>query len=681
LQNLLTKMTESKTAIQWESIADIKERPNYFRGMVKHENWSASISALRSWQHKESRRVEKDTTLLEQCVMLQAYSGFILASFQYFLHTIVPEDIGLANPCIIMPMSTCLARWERYFLPKTTEEKKKVWPIPKKILQEALSDLLQTCKIVGYSPKNRFVPSFITIALMHHVKNGWSYKENTWSSRLKHFQRSVESFHPPPCQDSIDTKKIIDEHIRPIAIAMENCLLYIDWIKKSNKNKNELFMTPEDTKLSKMHYELTSVIRKPRQKYTELLDTIVQLNKTKHTRLWYYMMLFIRIFPFSNTTPILLETFQPEDLDQTFSRLFPSDKPLPKIPEYALDKHVGKSGGYKRFQTEGIYVPPEKIWMAELNQQLSDEAFQLRFDYEAKHGTNSSKTQKVIDQIMAENQKRIQKRPHPEGDIETVLLEPSKKKPKKTQKSEKTEKPRSNLPKMQPILDAPVGQPVTGRSKKYVYIYPEVVKKGPYLKKDKKRVDFTLKATQLIDTINTQQGVETTVIFPFLEVQPDNSIFVCWKNIGKYDQIKTEQRTTKLAEDVKVVSRKSLVYRASDVEPTKLSDQLVQSCLNHLYARAIVAVGDSGLWNILIADYEEKNGKIHGKIVGIDLEEERSFKNLPTSKMQFLFSRPTNIDFWKSQLKHVKQLSMEWAKQNLDPPMIERVELFSTFTE
>jgi hypothetical protein len=234
-----------------------------------------------------------------------------------------------------------------------------------------------------------------------------------------------------------------------------------------------------------------------------------------------------------------------------------------------------------------------------------------------------------------------------------------------------------NKMQMQPVMDVPVGQTVTARFKKYVYIFPDVVKKGPYFtEKDRKQVDYLMSSTRYIAQINAAQGIASTVIQPHIENHLDGSFFVYWKNIGKYQDIKTENRTTKLAENVNVVKRGSLIYRASDVDVKTLSPQLLKECMNHLYARAVVGVGDSGLWNILIENYEKHGKQVSGKAIGIDLEEKRSFKKLPSSKVEFLFSKVYKKDFWKPHMKDVQEISISWAKEHLPEDMVKRVKLF-----
>jgi len=676
--------------LQWQDIAEIQKAPSYFRGAVhfpQHDNWRTSISTLRSWQHKESRRsTPENMQKLQQCVMLQASKGYFLNALQYFVHTIVPEDIGMAQPDILVHLCTTLSKWEK-ILKKTPD--KAPWPMSLPDVTLSLKTLLETCDTIARSRKNRFVPSLVTISVMHHVNHKWS-SDASWSTRLKTLKKQIK-LHISS-EDVTDTAILINNHIRPILLAMEDCLLYIEWMKEKNKKqpKKDVLLSLE--KLEKphaMYNELDdALVRLDTKPARPFLNSIWEMNRTKHSRLWFY--LFVLACRLQIDKP--LESNQNvEDLDQIFTELFPVEQDLPQIPSYAMDKHTGQGGGYERFQSEGIYVPSEMIWQPELNQQLSDESFQLRFAYEEKHGLNASKTSKVIEKLIQENLTRPdknRKRTYLDDlDVfEALTRQPAKKKarvmksekktPDKTEQKKLT-KPKIMKPKMQPIFDVPVGQTVTGRAKKYVYIYPEVVKKGPYLSKDQNQVDFMLRATKLIQQINERQGISSTVIEPFLE-KTDKDTFVCWKNIGHYNDIKTEKRTTKLAEDVTVVSRKTLIHRASDVKITDLSDQLWQDCLNHLYARAIVGVGDSGLWNILIQDLHKKQGRVEGQCIGIDLEEARSFKTQPVSKIHFLFSKVYNADFWKDKVKYVKQISVQEASQFLSKDMVQRVELFAS---
>jgi len=733
--------------IQWTNIAKITKRPSFFRGTIKLENYSQPVSYLRSWQHKESRR--SDLCKLAQCVMLQAAGGYLLLPMDYFLYTIIPEDIGLANPDIIVSVNKL---FEKHKIPKE-------WPLELPLIEKILSDSFRASQLVASSQKSRIIPSLATIAVLHFAKVGWSPKTSSFSVKTDTLKKMIRQKIQFSSDDMIQ-----------LAIALQDCLLHMEYQKAENK-ANKIRQKKFD--LQKFIIDAT-YNASSRQK--SIIQTIYKLNKSKDSRLLVYMLTFIAGLPENTWGNYKFDESKASvDLHLLFQNLFPVGKPLPTTPDYALDKHVGKRGGYEKFQNEGIYVPPEKSWQAQLNKSLSDQSFTMRFDYEKIHGENSSKTKKVMVQIfqgkakmtkpkgtskapvmesdddddddgrtspfekeekvtkptkeqVSKKRKRFHKKyvldsdsdsenepviplPPPisrkqekryvsgtDTDTSPVvlpppsrtmkLLQPPKKKPKVEKKEKKAKvdkKPKKDKkeqkvqPMMQPVLDAPVGQTVTARFKKYVYIYPDVVKKGPYVtSKDLQQVKYIMQSTKLVDMINHEQGIPSTVIKPTKEQKEDGSIFLNWKNIGKYENVKTENRTTKLAENVNVVARGSLVYRASDVELKELSPALLQECLDHLYARAVVGVGDSGLWNILIENYARKNKQITGKAVGIDLEEKRSFKKTPETKVDFLFSKVHKREFWNPHMKQVKQISVEWAQAHLEPDMVERVKLFKS---
>jgi hypothetical protein len=678
-----------------EHITALTTRPSYFRGQVVCGlSKSVPIGIFRSWQHKESRRADQDLTKLLQSVMWQAQNGYMLNALQYFVHTIFPEDIGLAASTLVIPLATCLTRWEKVF-------KETKWPLDLITVQSVLSDLYKTCELIGHAPKNRFIPSLITISVMYHVRTNWSPFELSWSERICKLQHILIDSTK---NNSINTKTIdwpiwVKTVARPLTIQLEDCLLYLDWMKHTKQQTRKY----RQALLIMMWQQVATTPYGTINEQFFSIRAIDQLNTKKHCRLWYYLMFLMAVLPQDWFQTPKLNVSDTIDLDRMFQTILSAP---PAIPDYALDKHTGGSGGYKKFQKEGIYVPPNKLWLPDLHQELSDESFALRFAYEKDHGPNSSKTAKIVE--------KLTKQPlHPPttpttnnhittaiattpiigeeksaSSLTTTLLLGKRQRSDDTE-SKESKQPLPKKPKtmksttmMQPALPVFVGQPITGRHKKYVYIYPEVVKKGPYMTHEQNAVKWIVEASETIKKINQAQGVSATVVTPTVvtpTVEQDGT-YLCWPNLGDYSKIKTEQRTTKLAEDVTVISRKSMIYRASDYGEAALSEPILIQCLNHLYARYICGVGDSGLWNILIhKDMKGSDNKISGEAIGIDLDEKRSFEKIPTSTLQCLFSKIYRADFWQPRVRHISQVSLEWAAQNLSPQMAERVRLFASF--
>jgi len=660
--------TPSQSAFEWDDVLHRETRPSYFRGVVEHGDWKVPISHLRSWQHKESRRSQ--VYKLAQCVMLQASGGYVMEPLRYFVNTIFAEDIGVAQPALLDKLFACFFKWHTHF--KTLKPK---WPMTPQNFHQLLQDLYNTCEVVADSPKSRFVPSWATLAVLSHVGN-WSADE-AWPPRLARFRVALTTCLSVPLNRTQITPD--DERLEPLMIALEDCLLYLAYAKKHKVKQ------PRPGFRAQLWGVILGARLPLRDSVLDLkADTLASaqnLDKLIPGRLIIYFATLYRAMSLSHTGPCRdTEVTVGLDPDQLREQLFPAPGLLPLVPEYALDKHVGRGGGYQKFQTEGIRVPPEHHWCAEADTSLSDRSFRQRFLREAKHGSGSSKTAKVYALIL---------KAAAAASSLTDLVEEKEHKGQKRKSSpgpapaDPKSKTRRKAPvSMTPTLEAPVAQVVTGRHKKYVYVYPKVVKKGPYFwdqPGDVARVRRNMTVPSGFDTFHKAQGVPTTVLNPGGESTDDGkATYLFWDNVGDFADLTTERRSTKLAQDVKVVTRGSMVKRVSDVPIVQLSDRVIMGCLHHLYARYVLGIGDSGPWNVLIADCKVgADGKLDGRSVGVDLEELRNFKTLPQSKLQMLFSKPTRqAQQLVPYLSRIKQIDLVWAKKNLEPEMFVRARNF-----
>lgn len=162
------------------------------------------------------------------------------------------------------------------------------------------------------------------------------------------------------------------------------------------------------------------------------------------------------------------------------------------------------------------------------------------------------------------------------------------------------------------ILELPHGQKKCGQHKKVVYIADDYVYKGSYARKEKS----FLNALFFQHALSQIEQESTILPIDILYDEVANSFFLRCKNIGTpVDPSDIEIVTTKIETNVKIIRRGSTLFRVSEIVD-ELDTLQKKKCLQHLYGRFLLNIGDSGLYNILLS----KNNIIYG----IDLEEQRN---------------------------------------------------------
>ena len=107
-------------------------------------------------------------------------------------------------------------------------------------------------------------------------------------------------------------------------------------------------------------------------------------------------------------------------------------------------------------------------------------------------------------------------------------------------------------------------------------------------------------------------------------------------NVGKSESITFEIVDSAIEKGVKVVPRKTAVWRVSDMEGTnELTAEIKSATLQHLYLRYLLDIGDSGTHHVLLRQDYHNTGRL---IAGIDLEERR-FPKDKNSRLAHLFKR------------------------------------------
>lgn len=182
------------------------------------------------------------------------------------------------------------------------------------------------------------------------------------------------------------------------------------------------------------------------------------------------------------------------------------------------------------------------------------------------------------------------------------------------------------------IINAPHGQKLTSKNKKIVYILDNIVVKGPYKIKDTKfnnSIKFTIAFQILENELGLEDKYKTCLPWLYILKDKDNYYLVS-KNIGDMSKMSYEYVDSKIEKNVPVIKRGGFVHRISEIEEN-ISNEIKIACLQHLYIRYLLGVGDSGTHNILLRKDESDN-----LVVGNDMEEIRMNKN-PKNKLQCLF--------------------------------------------
>lgn len=704
-------------------------KASYFRGVVKIEHpnvindeFNESISLLRSWQHKESRRsTGNEYSKLNQCVLLQLSNGFLDTSLRYFAGTIFAEDIGLANPSLIIKLLD-LYNEARKMTNKTTIN------LNQKQAKRLIRIHLRMAQMVGQSKKSRFVASWATIGLISCAKS-WN-PDIHWKTRTENLKHTINTCRHLRSQNKLSYNN--NKFVLEASVALESLILSVPASTKSR------LVSGAPKRITECWKDIWSTIimchddDQNNDQKSNILSCAFQMNKNVGpSRLLMYFALLVVCYRKEHTKEKKEEKQNEEDINIKVNTLFPRHEKLPHVPRYAMDKHVGKTdpndpGGYKRFQSEGIFVPLDMAFLEFDNKALSDASFEMRFSYESKFGPGSSKSKKIKTKILdsfknknktkeTKETKQNKKRKFLSGNVEkknknkkqkminsTEPNEQPKLKNKLKQNNNKKRKSYNNffnqisMIKKQKIktqnndntdnTDNPVvAQCITGRHKKYVSVYEDVVKKGPYLTtkvSDQSQLNMNIEMTKLVKKIDIERGLSVSVLDLSVETDKTDGTkkFLVWPNIGDFSKLQSTLRTTKLDANKKVATRRSFVDRVGDLRRDELTSKIMDQTLNHCYARFILGIGDTHPANLLV-----KYGT--SQVYGVDMEEKRGIiknndkmnnkNDNDQCRLNLLFTRKVrDSDLWKTRIKHVKTVTKKFAQDNLPPKCADRVSMF-----
>lgn len=229
------------------------------------------------------------------------------------------------------------------------------------------------------------------------------------------------------------------------------------------------------------------------------------------------------------------------------------------------------------------------------------------------------------------------------------------------------------------IKKLPQAQKRTAAFKKAVFVDKNYVYKGPYQRYDLKLVRNlrNVKAILLLEQYLKCSKSECSIEdWHGLFRNQADEFYLVSKNVGKAcDEYESEIVSTKIDSNVRVIKRQSFVKRVNEIENSSMDLRLIKCCLQHLYFRFLLGIGDSGTHNILLR--EDGSEML---ISGIDLEEQNSdfqkrykidmlFKRLSKLQREFYSPHLDSIKFFTDCLSHEQK--EELLKLGSDVSLIE----------
>jgi hypothetical protein len=189
------------------------------------------------------------------------------------------------------------------------------------------------------------------------------------------------------------------------------------------------------------------------------------------------------------------------------------------------------------------------------------------------------------------------------------------------------------------LYAAPQAQKRTSKHKKTVKIVKDRIFKGPYAFDDPKlTINLThAAALQLLESVlKLPQWRRGSLPWNSIECCQNSKCYLVAQNIGRWKSLPFEIVDSAIETGVKVVPRKTAVWRVSDMEGTKvLTAKIKSATLQHLYLRYLLDIGDSGTHHVLLRQDNPNTGRL---IAGIDLEERRLAKD-KNSRLAHLFKK------------------------------------------
>jgi hypothetical protein len=191
----------------------------------------------------------------------------------------------------------------------------------------------------------------------------------------------------------------------------------------------------------------------------------------------------------------------------------------------------------------------------------------------------------------------------------------------------------------QTLAGLPLAQKRTSRNKAYVHVSRETIFKGPYPPRSIRLLN-NLRYPYLLHLLEEalrlpecHRGVYRWQTLHACPTAGGKRYYLAGPNVGDAGRMVVESASTAVDADCRVLVRQTLLRRVSEIEKVKrggrftrhpsLDEDTAVASLQHLYARFVLNVGDSGTHNILVREDRPRTGR---PIAGIDFDEHRRAK-------------------------------------------------------
>jgi hypothetical protein len=646
---------------------------SYFRGQMVDENRTISTSLARSALHKACRRKEG----LLAVVMLHLKHGHFKSPMSYMLKDVFAEDIAMANPKLIVQLKSLYDKVNGIEMPLTAKRAKVV-----------LRSVARAALLMNASGTSRAVASLATIAMDGAAKCSGSFDLDR---ELKLLRMAI---------DAVPSVMLIaDENMRSLCVLLQRCLFCVP-------KPGETF-TKKGLGRTKAMNRIWDVVADGFDDEDGVVRTLREVHRESSwvKRLNLFMALVYRCMPTRGGAAVAM----PSKVE-VHKAIEAVDLAGYEPPEYARDKHAGGAGGYKRFESEGSWSNPDIQWEPTMGAMLKKQAFDLRYARETIHGPNSSKTDSYRKSVLssagilvAKEEKRGKKRKASaiadvkfmavkaeNGDdnsasiikqlgakkvtfAESAKVKKEPKEPKESAKVKKepkeTAEPARKRFKFVPAFGGTMAQAICGRHKTPVEVTEDFVYKGPSA--NERCYNRSIEMANELTRVDEARGLKPSVDKP-TPIEHNGDKYLRWANVGDFKKMTTSERVTKLQEPTAIADRGSYIKRLSDLARDAITPGIVTDAVNHFYARYVLGIGDTGPHNVLLAT--------DGRVVGIDLEEARTFKVTPTTRMECLVARKfKHRDLYEAQVGNVVQLSEEYIAK-MDEACQQRARAYAAMT-
>jgi len=520
---------------------------------------------------------------------------------------------------VMMSEEISICNW---WLPIKIKELYEAWVNSRKTSQSR-KYLIAIYKLLNASEKLRLISDFKTVFNLPPYYIDFKKQSNMHKDLLEKYDSKILM------NSKISVKDIFENFSKSLKDSNDEAFF---WLSKLIANENKTHVK-----------EIWELVFKQSLNKTVCEALHYFFLKMTHKEKWIYLYHAIMLVIFKNKIDwnhdVDLQEILPSDEEIKKYYDFNISKNLIEIDDFILDIHTGlkiKNGRFK-FASEGALIINEnKIFFNEKYRKMYID-FKLMIDsLETK--VERAKRKNVSLNNFNENSKVIKL------DISTIIVSLG---------YFLTEIDTEEEARIQRL---PRGQKRTAKYKKSVFIDNFSTYKGPYDFNDQKLLN-NLKNTKVILLLEKFLELEFSTIQDWKKILKtnNNQYYLESANVGRILQkCDTELASSKIEENVLIVKRKTFVKRVSEIEKEaqQMEDLICLSCVQHLYFRYLLGIGDSGTHNILLK--EEENNSL---IIGIDLEEVNSKKfKKSDDNMKKIFKSHSSLQkkIYEPHLKNIK---------------------------